>query len=87
MRAVNTRFRVQWDGDGDEQVLACTCPITRTVQLRLPGRQQVTVDVVTARAVMMLLSHTVFGVLRPDGPYLHIEEPSGDGWISLREDR
>lgn len=51
---------------------------TLTFELSDGGRQ--TVDVVTARALHMLLAEAIYGSLEPSGPYLRLERITGEGW-------
>lgn len=50
------------------------------ITVDLPGQATMTVDVVTARALSMLLWNAVFGSLHPAGPQLSIEKNTGHGW-------
>jgi hypothetical protein len=83
---VATKFRVRWeDANGFErQVTAAANIPDRTVSLALPSGDVVTVDVVTARAVGMLVSHVVYGPLEPEGPYLSVEYRTARAWADLR---
>ncbi len=81
------RYRIRWADQPEapiRQITADIYSVSRTVRLGLPAGQTVTADVVTARAAAMLLSHSVFAVLRPDGPYLAIEAATEQGWTMLR---
>jgi hypothetical protein len=44
-----------------------------TITYELPDKTRTTLDVVTARALQMLLWEGVFGSLRPSGPHLQVE--------------
>lgn len=46
----------------------------KTVTYELPDHTRTTVDVVTARALQMILSESVFGSLHPSGPHLRVEK-------------
>lgn len=65
----------------------CVDLVGKTVTTTLPGHPPITVDVVTARALSMLLWHAVFGSLEPSGPELRIEKDSGDDAAATRVPR
>ncbi|MGH3738934.1 MAG: hypothetical protein ACRDT6_25545 [Micromonosporaceae bacterium] len=50
-----------------------------TVIVELPGGDRVALDVVTARALHMLLAEVIYGALEPSGPYLRLERIGGAG--------
>ncbi len=52
----------------------------RTITYQLPGGARTTVDVVTARALCMLLHEAIFGALHPHGPKLRVERLGAAGW-------
>lgn len=52
----------------------------QTVTVELPDRTRTTLDVVTARALQMVLAAAVYSSLRPVGPYLVLDRNHGDGW-------
>lgn len=84
-------YRIRWGDDGTGstpgEVLGDVDTAARTVTLSMPGGQRSIVDVVTARALTMMLSEVVYAVLQPDGPFLAVEARTGTGWVSLREVR
>lgn len=47
----------------------------RTITYELPDKTRTTLDVVTARALQMILWEAVFGSLQPNGPRLSLERP------------
>ncbi|GIH20220.1 hypothetical protein [Rugosimonospora africana] len=47
----------------------------KTITYELPDKTRTTLDVVTARALQMILWEGVFGSLQPDGPRLCVERP------------
>src|SRR5258705_4055800 len=55
------------------QVRATVDHATETITFELPDRTRTTLDVVTARALQMILWETVFGSLHPSGPRLRVE--------------
>ena len=80
-----SRFRVRWTDNGVvREVVATAFPIPQTAHVTLPGGG-FTADVVMARAIPMLLSHVVYSVLQPDGPYLLVEAEYDGRWVDLRE--
>jgi hypothetical protein len=58
------------------QVHATVNPETNTITFELPDKTQTTLDVVTARALQMILWEGVFGSLQPNGPRLRVERRS-----------
>ncbi|MQA24849.1 MAG: hypothetical protein GEU94_05125 [Micromonosporaceae bacterium] len=77
------RIRFRIDGDGAErQVLAVADGRAQTITVELPDGVRVTIDVVTARAVYMLLHEAVYSSLEPTGPLLRLERNTADGWAS-----
>lgn len=81
-----TMFRIAWQHQGYEaEVIAVTNVDDQVIALRLPDGAQVTLDVVTSRAVQMLLNHVTYCVLDPTGPAgfdVQARGPSG-GWHSV----
>ncbi|MGH3449782.1 MAG: hypothetical protein ACRDQW_03450 [Haloechinothrix sp.] len=76
------RIRFQLDDEPSEwQVRAVADCRARTVTVELPDVCRVTFDVVTARAVCMLLHEAVYSALEPTGPYLRLERNTADGWV------
>jgi hypothetical protein len=63
------------------QVRAIVDHATKTITYELPDGSGTTLDVVTARALQMILCETVFGALHPSGPHLYVER--GPGLTSL----
>jgi hypothetical protein len=64
-----TTFRIAWEHNGSKaEVVAVTNVDDQTITLRLPDGAQATLDVVTSRAVQMLLNHVTYCVLDPTGP-------------------
>jgi hypothetical protein len=47
---------------------------TKTITYELPDNTRTTLDVVTARALQMILWEGVFGSLQPSGPRLRVEK-------------
>jgi hypothetical protein len=47
----------------------------KTITYELPDKTRTTLDVVTARALQMVLWEGVFGSLQPNGPRLRVERP------------
>ncbi|MQA24013.1 MAG: hypothetical protein GEU94_00775 [Micromonosporaceae bacterium] len=79
MHEYRIRFRI--DGDvGERQVRAVADCRAQTITVELPNGARATVDVVTARAVCMLLHETIYSALEPTGPLLRLEHNSPDGW-------
>ena len=86
-RPVNppTEFRIRWEQDGVERGMRAVADLAdRTITVEPPGADPVVVDVTGSRALSMLLSHLVFVVLRPSGPYLGIEARCDGRWVDLR---
>ena len=84
-----TTYRVRWyEADGSEsQVVAAGDPGSGTATLALPEDQAVTITTSTGRAMGMVLTHVVFGVLGGghDGPPLHVEAQEPDGrWHTFK---
>lgn len=73
------RFPDPGDAAGDPVEVRVTADLVeKTVTTVLPGRPPSTIDVVTARALSMLLGQAVFGSLEPTGPELRVEKDTGD---------
>jgi hypothetical protein len=51
---------------------------SKTITYELPDQTRTTLDVVTARALQMILWEGVFGSLQPSGPRLRVERALGD---------
>ncbi len=51
---------------------------TKTITFELPDHTSTTLDVVTARALQMILWEGVFGALQPTGPRLRVERRLAD---------
>ncbi|GAA5195381.1 hypothetical protein GCM10023322_61940 [Rugosimonospora acidiphila] len=49
----------------------------KTITYELPDKTRATLDVVTARALQMILWEGVFGSLQPSGPRLRVERHLG----------
>jgi hypothetical protein len=80
------RYRIRWvDGGTEYLVVATAHPRVGTVTVELPDAQSFVADVVTARAIPMILSHIVYAVLRPEGPLLRVEAEHERNWLDLRE--
>jgi hypothetical protein len=47
--------------------------VTKTITFELPDHTSTTLDVITARALQMILWEGVFGALQPTGPRLRVE--------------
>ena len=52
---------------------------TKTITFELPDHTTATLDVVTARALQMILWEGVFGALQPTGPRLRVERRQTEG--------
>jgi hypothetical protein len=52
---------------------------TKTITFELPDHTSATLDVVTARALQMILWEGVFGALQPTGPRLRVERRQAEG--------
>jgi hypothetical protein len=52
---------------------------TKTITFELPDQTSTTLDVVTARALQMILWEGVFGALQPTGPRLRVERRQAEG--------
>jgi hypothetical protein len=52
---------------------------TKTITFELPDHTSTTLDVVTARALQMILWEGVFGALQPTGPRLRVERRQSEG--------
>lgn len=88
MSGAPTEYRIRWVEDGAEHELRATAnPVERTITLDLPDAPPLTVDVTSARALPMILSHVVFRVLRPTGPGLSVEAYDGSDWLDVRDAR
>lgn len=79
------RVRVPQDIGGAGDPLAVELQATvdvaaETVTFAMADQPATTVDVVTARALSMLLWQAVFGSLRPSGPRLDVQKNTGHGW-------
>jgi hypothetical protein len=58
--------------------------VAKTITFELPNGARTTLDVVTARALQMILWEGVFGSLHPSGPRLRVERSRGDdGSVTL----
>ncbi|MGH2604364.1 MAG: hypothetical protein ACRDJ9_33870 [Dehalococcoidia bacterium] len=73
-------YRIRLDDTGHEVVRATVDRPAQTITLELPNGLRDTIDVVTARAVCMLLHEAVYSSLEPVGPFLRVERCAGDGW-------
>lgn len=75
-------YRVRPAADESAEVLARAVVdlVARTVTVELPDGARATVDVMAARALIMILTEAVYGSLEPDGPYLRLESHTGYGW-------
>jgi hypothetical protein len=64
-----------WHPDrcSEVQVHATIDRDTKTITYELPDKTRATLDVVTARALQMILWEGVFGSLQPNGPRLLLE--------------
>jgi hypothetical protein len=58
----------------DRQVRGTVNHAQNTITYELPDRTRATLDVVTARALQMILWEAVFGSLHPSGPFLQVEK-------------
>ena len=67
------RFPDPNDGDADLVVRGTVDHTTKTITFELPDHTHTTLDVVTARALQMILWEGVFGALQPTGPRLRVE--------------
>jgi hypothetical protein len=65
------------------QVRGTVDHITKTITYELPDRTRATLDVVTARALQMILCEAVFGSLQPAGPRLQVERVVRDPYPVL----
>jgi hypothetical protein len=52
----------------------------KTITYELPDNTRTTLDVVTARALQMILWEGVFGSLQPSGPRLRVERNLAADW-------
>jgi hypothetical protein len=73
-------FTVRFPDPGDErdepaevQVQCTVDHVAKTITYQLPDGTRTTLDVVTARALQMILWGAVFGSLQPSGPHLRVE--------------
>ncbi|MGH2598952.1 MAG: hypothetical protein ACRDJ9_06150 [Dehalococcoidia bacterium] len=73
------RFRVESE-PGERQVRAVADCRTQTITVELPDGGRATVDVVTARALYMLLHQAIYASLEPTGPFLRLERNTIYGW-------
>lgn len=65
---------------GTELVVSATVDQrTKTITFELPDHTVATLDVVTARALQMILWEGVFGALQPTGPRLRVERRQAEG--------
>lgn len=81
-----TTYRIAWEHkDCTAEVLASVDVDARTITLSMPDGQQATLDVVTSRAVQMLLNHVTYCVLDPSGPPVLQVEAQGlrGGWHAV----
>lgn len=67
------RFPDPNDGESDLVVRGTVDHATKTITFELPDHTRTTLDVVTARALQMILWEGVFGALQPTGPRLRVE--------------
>jgi hypothetical protein len=71
-------------GDPSEQVVRATVDhVTKTITFELPDQTSTTLDVVTARALQMILWEGVFGALQPAGPRLRVERRLAEDLAAL----
>lgn len=61
------------DVPGAVQLRGVADALTSTLTCELPDGRRVTVDVVTARALHLLIAEAIYGPLQPSGPYLRLE--------------
>lgn len=76
----SVRFPDPAGSPAEVQVHATVDLPTRTITVALPDQTRATVDVVTARALHMLLGGAVYGSLHPTGPHPRLEKNTGTGW-------
>jgi hypothetical protein len=70
------RFPGPTDGSEEQAELVVRGMVdhrTKTITFELPDHTRTTLDVVTARALQMILWEGVFGALQPTGPRLRVE--------------
>lgn len=68
------------------QVRATVDRTEKTITYELPDHTRATIDVVTARALHMILWESVYGSLEPNGPFLQLEKNAGDDWLGDQAD-
>lgn len=79
------RFPRPVDGPGPFEEVSVRVTVDlgrRTIRMNLPGQPEAVLDVVTARALSMLLWTAVFASLQPSGPHLRVERKTGERWSS-----
>jgi hypothetical protein len=65
-------------GDVEAVVRGTVDHVAKTITFELPDHTSTTLDVLTARALQMILWEGVFGALQPTGPRLRVERQLGD---------
>lgn len=77
-------YRVRFphpDGAHSEvQVHGTVDRIHKTITYELPDSTRATLDVVTARALQMILWESVYSSLEPSGPLLRVEKNTDSEW-------
>lgn len=68
------------DHPAEVQVRGTVDHDTKTITYELPDSTRTTLDVVTARALQMILWEGVFGSLQPSGPRLRVERQLATDW-------
>jgi hypothetical protein len=75
------RFPGPINGSGRQSELVVRGTVdhaTKTITFELPDHTTTTLDVVTARALQMILWEGVFGALQPTGPRMRVERRVAD---------
>jgi hypothetical protein len=70
-------------GESEQVVRATVDHVTKTITFELPDHTSTTLDVVTARALQMILWEGVFGALQPTGPRLRVERRLAEDLAAL----
>jgi hypothetical protein len=79
VESFTVRIPHQVDGTmPDVEVCAIVDHRTKTITMELPDGTRAELDVVTARALQMILWEAVFGALQPTGPRLRVERARAD---------
>ncbi|MGA8113861.1 MAG: hypothetical protein WCA46_09385 [Actinocatenispora sp.] len=69
------------DGEPTEPLVRATVDLdSATLAVQVPDGPRISIDVVTARALYMLLGEAVYCSLAPTGPFLRLERNTDGDW-------